>query len=107
MPSLTPDLNLLPPRRNTHQRRRRTGGLANHATAGASEASHICEGVFYFGNVPEPGCENRYNQVDNFNGDSHKVDEVDETLRVGQLVGIDVADFRAEIEELIGGEGGC
>ncbi|KAD4887914.1 hypothetical protein E3N88_19986 [Mikania micrantha] len=86
VPSLTPDLNLPPLGKNSHQRR------------------HRHDGVFYFGNALDAGLDNTHNQVDNTNVEEHVVDEVDDTIRVGKLLGIDVVDFRSQIEEIIGGK---
>ncbi|KAL8267619.1 hypothetical protein R6Q59_004963 [Mikania micrantha] len=107
VPSLTPDLNLSPPGRNAPHRRRRFGGIATHDPGRSSGDSQIHDGVFYFGNVSvsDPGRDQTLNRVENSNVGDHMADEVDDTIRVGQLVGIDVVDFRSQIVEIIGGEG--
>ncbi|KAD7478955.1 hypothetical protein E3N88_02091 [Mikania micrantha] len=105
VPSLTPDLNLPPSRSIPLSRRRRKRSLNNqtHRMDQVGEINY--SGVFHFGDQSHqlaPGLVMDSGHVVN-DGDPIQ-EEVNKTLEVGNLVGIDVNAFKEQIEAIIGGE---
>ncbi|KAD4982034.1 hypothetical protein E3N88_18705 [Mikania micrantha] len=107
---LTPDLNFPPPSisKNAARRRRQTI-LRTSSLSPEGENTAMQDGIFRFGGGTIAAQTS--NPGDSVPGDANEGslvgDEIERTVEIGNLIGIDVHDFRDHIADAIGGEGVC
>ncbi|KAD7480202.1 hypothetical protein E3N88_03338 [Mikania micrantha] len=105
--SLTPDLNL-PPLPSNPKLRRRTRRSFPATTPSMVDVNVPSQnGTFRFGALENSIPPSQDDIAENNNLESRSsvsLNEVDETIAVGSLIGINLTDFRYHVEAVIGGE---